>query len=115
MIHNSISEIIKEALAALGNKGVISINMEHSCADCSQQPLYETRILLRLLELMSAILSVEHTVRMVVVDGIVMGPTVRINIVLLKFGSNGTDMLQLHLIKAMMMMPVQRSHFQTQY
>ena len=77
----ALSEITKEAFkAALGNKGVISISMEHSCADFSQQPLYETRILLQLLELILVIPALAGNDAARSVDGIFMDPTVRIKI-----------------------------------
>ena len=89
-----IDEITKEAFKYLGNQGVIQETLEHSCAECTQE--YKSRA--------DFIVNVDHSatvgmddadvnivqapvrtvgsnhapVKMVVIDGIVMGHTVRI-------------------------------------
>ena len=65
----SINEVTQEAFNHLGNNGVISVANGHACSECTQpyrRSQYET---------IDQIEDGRASVKMVVVDGIVMGPT----------------------------------------
>ena len=65
----SINEVIREAFNHLGNNGVISVANGHACSECTQpyrRSQYET---------LDQIEEDRASVKMVVLDGIVMGPT----------------------------------------
>jgi CxC5 like cysteine cluster associated with KDZ transposases/CxC6 like cysteine cluster associated with KDZ transposases len=65
----SINEVTQEAFTHLGNKGIIAVADGHNCSECSQ-PYRRSQY-----EAMDQIEEGRASVKMVVVDGIVMGPT----------------------------------------
>ena len=65
----SINEVTQEAFNHLGNNGIISVANGHDCSECTQ-PYRHSQY-----EPMDQIEEDRASVKMVVVDGIVMGPT----------------------------------------
>jgi hypothetical protein len=69
-----INAVVFEAFQQLGKNGVISIANGHACPECTQ-PYRRSQY-----EMPDQIEETHPSVKMVVIDGIVMGPTVSINL-----------------------------------
>ena len=60
-----IDNVVRETYEALGNKGVMLLSKEHTCSECTKPYKQADKL----------IFSGAAPVKMVVLDGIVMGPT----------------------------------------
>jgi hypothetical protein len=70
----SIDEVTQEAFTYLGENGMIRAAYEHSCSECTQK--YKSTADDANIEAQDESTSTEHApVKMIVMDGIVMGPT----------------------------------------
>ena len=65
----SINEVTQEAFNHLGNNGLISVVNGHECSECTQPYRYSQH------DPIDQIEEGQASVKMVVVDGIIMGPT----------------------------------------